>query len=135
MSNRQGDGLNIGRKRKWYDDILQELKRIKNVLNSSSSGDTSASEEDRSKALSGIETAEPVQLMHEAEVDSVSAVPEDAPHNLNNLSQQNHLDFLGARPKLSNTADQPLYEELLVRWNSYLQTGLEKEEMDRIIEK
>nr|CAI5830977.1 unnamed protein product [Callosobruchus analis] len=87
------------------------------------------------RALSGIETAETVQLVHEAEVDSVSTVPEDTPHNLNNLSQQNNLDFLVARPKLANSAAQPLHEELLVRWISYLQTGLEKEERDRIIEK
>ncbi|VEN58238.1 unnamed protein product [Callosobruchus maculatus] len=118
-------------------DLLpsRELKRIKNALNSSSSGGSSDSEEDRSRetTLSGIETAEPVQLVHE--VHSVSAVPEDDPHNANDLSQQNNLDFLGARPKLVNTADQPLHEELLVRWSSYLQTGLEKEDRERIIEK
>nr|CAI5831148.1 unnamed protein product [Callosobruchus analis] len=48
------------------------------------------------------------------------------------VQNQDNFDFLGTQPKHTSTVKEPLHEQLVLRWSSYIQDGIEKE---KIIEK
>nr|CAI5865150.1 unnamed protein product [Callosobruchus analis] len=48
---------------------------------------------------------------------------------------QDNFDFLETQPKQTSTVKEPLHEQLVLRWSSYIQDGIEKEQKEKIIEK
>ncbi|VEN39366.1 unnamed protein product [Callosobruchus maculatus] len=48
---------------------------------------------------------------------------------------QENFDFLGTQPKQTSSIKEPLHEQLVLRWSSYIQDGIEKEQKEKIIAK
>ncbi|CAH1982147.1 unnamed protein product [Acanthoscelides obtectus] len=130
-SDHSGPRRKRGRK---YDRILDELKRLKNKITRDSTSDSSSCFSDDDQNISGTEMMN--QIITEAEIHPIPsgfAVSAGVPPE--NIDASGEFEFLGAKPKSKNTTSQPLHTKLTVRWNAFLQDGVDKECCEKIMEK
>lgn len=60
---------------------------------------------------------------------------EDNRGKVNNESTNKLIDLLGSNPENKNKQQDPLHEEISLRWNVYLKQGLNKEQKEELMKK
>ncbi|XP_043464483.1 uncharacterized protein LOC122499943 [Leptopilina heterotoma] len=120
MKRSQSEKKSVSKKRK-LDKILQEVRQIRDEISSYSS---SGSESENTSDTEKISSPGPSDNNNE-----------DNRGKENNESTNKLIDLLGSNPENKNKQQDPLHEEICLRWNVYLKQGLNKEQKEEVMKK